>query len=109
MTPDATWQGLAQPRPRPPPIGPGGLCPEGTPTFDKDICCLLFHTLQQFTIDLIKTLHAESDAGEFSVVTFATDSKIITNATTAEDAIDKAMSLTYSGGQTNHMAASEFF
>lgn len=60
-------------------------------------------------MDLIKTLNAESDAGEFSVVTFATDSIIVANATTAEDAIDKMKSLTYSGGQTNHMAASEFF
>ena len=91
-----------------PPTGPGGLCPEGTPTFGKEECCPLFNTLKQFSIDLVKTLNAESDASEFSAVAFSTTSEIATTTTTPEGAVAALKSIVYAGGLTNHKEASEF-
>ncbi len=61
--------------------------------------------LIEFAKSIIGAFGAIAAQRSFSVVAFATDAELVSELTTASDAMDTLDALTFTGGRTNHAAA----
>lgn len=75
------------------------------PDVGRGTCCNNFLYLIEFTKDMISTFGSFVAARSFSIVPFAADAELVSDLSTANEAMASLDALIYTGGSTNHAAA----
>ncbi len=75
------------------------------PDVGRSTCCNNFLYVIEFTKDMIGTFGSFVAARSFSIVPFATDAELVSDLSTANEALASLDTLTYTGGSTNHATA----
>ena len=75
------------------------------PDVGRGTCCNNFLYVLEFVKDMISTFGSFVAARSFSIVPFAADAELVSDLSTADEALASLDALTYTGGSTNHAAA----